>query len=397
MNSSSKKVFLVTFVLGIFIIFVSFCAGIGGAILGSTISTSQISSFTDGGTIQTNTVIEENAIVDVAESASPSVVSIIITKELPVYENYMYNSWGFMMPSREQTGTEEQEIGSGSGFVISADGLILTNKHVVEDTDATYTVVFSDETQVEAEVLATDSYLDVAILQIDTDKELVPLSLGNSDELRIGQTAIAIGNSLGEFSNTVSKGIISGLGRTIIAENASTASSESLQNVIQTDASINSGNSGGPLLDINGNVIGVNVAMADGAENVGFAIPINSIKEIIDSVMQYGEIVRPYMGVRYIPITDSIKEEYELPLDSGALLVTGNNGEDAVIADSPADKAGLQAGDVITKLDDTSVDDEHDLQDIIQEYDPGDEVIVTYWRNGTTSTVTVLLEKLPTE
>jgi len=144
-------------------------------------------------------------------------------------------------------------------------------------------------------------------------------------------------------------------------------------------------------------VIGVNVAMADGAENVGFAIPINSIKEIIDSVMQYGEIVRPYMGVRYIPITDSIKEEYELPLDSGALLVTGNNGEDAVIADSPADKAGLQAGDVITKLDDTSVDDEHDLQDIIQEYDPGDEVIVTYWRNGTTSTVTVLLEKLPTE
>jgi len=396
MNSSSKKVLLVTFLLGIAIVFLSFCAGIGGAILGSAISPNA-SIFTDGGTIQTNTVLEENAVVDVAASASPSVVSIIITKDLPVYENYMYNRWGLLLPYREQTGTEEQEVGSGSGFVISSDGLILTNRHVVEDTDATYTVVFSDETQVEAEIVATDTYLDIAILRIDTDKELVPLSLGNSDVLRIGQTAIAIGNSLGEFSNTVSKGIISGLGRTIIARNATTASSESLQNVIQTDASINSGNSGGPLLDIEGNVIGVNVAMADGAENIGFAIPINSVKEIVDSVQRYGEIIRPYMGVRYIPITESIKEQYELPMDSGALLVEGNNGEDAVIADSPADKAGLKAGDVITKLDEKDIDSNNDLQDMIQEYEPGDTVTVTYWRNGTTASVDVLLEKLPTE
>jgi serine protease Do len=322
MHSSSKKVLLLTIFLSLFTIFISFCAGIAGSVIGSHINTLNGSTFLDGGVFQTQTVIEENAVVDVASNASPSVVSIVITKDLPVYENYLYNNYGFLSPYRRQTGTKEQEIGSGSGFVISNDGLILTNKHVVEDTDAKYTVVFSDGDQIEAEVLARDSYLDVAIIKVATDKDLKPLTLGNSDEIRVGQTAIAIGNSLGEFSNTVSKGIISGLGRTILAADASNATSESLQNVIQTDASINSGNSGGPLLDISGNVIGVNVAMANNAENIGFAIPINDIKDVIESVTKYGEIRRPYMGVRYVPVTESVQEQYDLPFAYGVLLVS---------------------------------------------------------------------------
>lgn len=312
-----------TLILVPFLIACSFLSGLGGALIGQRylLNNSNIVPAVR----QMEIVEEDSKLIDVVENTQDAVVSIIISKDLPVYENYYYSPFGgnFSIPGRRQIGEEEQQVGAGSGFVISPNGMIITNRHVVSDTEAEYTVLMNNGDKVPAKVVDVDSYLDIAVIKVEK-KDMKYIKMGDSDKLKVGQRVLAIGNSLGEFSNTVSTGIISGLSRSITAESES-GNAETLSNIIQTDASINPGNSGGPLLDINGNAIGVNVAVAQDAENIGFSIPINSVKNIVESVEKYGEIVRPFLGIRYLQNTASLQKSNGLKYDYGVLVVRGRD------------------------------------------------------------------------
>jgi len=337
-----------------------------------------------------NVVREESAIIEAVNKAKESVVSVVITKDLPVFEDNF--DWFWFGP-RRQIGTEQRQVGAGTGFIVDKNGLIITNRHVVQDEGASYTVVFNDGEKYEAKVLARDSLLDIAFLKIDAKRDLVPLSLGSSTDLKVGQTVIAIGNALGEFSNTVSLGIISGLKRSIVASDGMSGS-ELLSNVIQTDASINMGNSGGPLLDIKGNVIGVNVAVASQAENIGFAIPIDLVKDLLTRLSQDGSIERPKLGVRYMLVTPSIAKEEGLPYEYGAIIVKGSRRNQlAVVPGSPADKAGLQENDIILEVNGEKVTEKNQLANLIQSFRFGDVVTLKVWKKGEVVEVKVKLEK----
>ncbi|OGZ17388.1 MAG: hypothetical protein A2Z78_01300 [Candidatus Nealsonbacteria bacterium RBG_13_36_15] len=313
---------------------------------------------------------DERAVIEAVKEASPAVVSIIITKDLPVIE------FPFYYPDQ----TERREIGGGSGFIVSEDGLVLTNKHVVSVEGADYTVLTNDGKKYEAEVLALDPGQDLAVLKIGGEKFPV-LKLGDSNALEIGQTVIAIGNALGEFRNTVSTGVISGLGRTVTASGGGLV--ETLTDIIQTDAAINQGNSGGPLLNLKGEVVGVNTAMASGAENIGFAIPINRAKKDIEQVKTLGKIVYPFLGVRYVIINEEIQAENSLSVDYGAWIIRGDNpGDAAIFPGSPAEKVGLQEGDIILEFDSEKITIENNLAKIIMKHDPGDRVVLEVLRSG---------------
>jgi len=288
--------------------------------------------------------------------------------------------------------TQLQQVGGGSGFIISSDALILTNKHVVSDTKASYTVITNDGTKYDATVLARDPNQDLAVVKIKATN-LPTVTLGNSDGLALGQTAIAIGNALGQFSNTVSVGVVSGLERTVTASAPDTGAQETIQNVIQTDAAINPGNSGGPLLNLEGQVIGINTAIASNAENIGFAIPINQAKHDISSVESTGNIQTAYLGIRYIPITADVAQQQNLPVNYGA-LVRGDSSGPGVAPNSPAAKAGVQAEDIITAINTTSLKG-NDLAAVISEYSPGDTVTLTVNRNGNTISLHVTLGTRP--
>lgn len=350
---------------------------------------------------------QEEAVIKVVKEVFPSVVSIVITKDLPVYEQYFENPFEeffgpdspfeFEVPQYEQKGTEKREVGGGTGFIISKDGMVLTNKHVVSDTEAEYTVITNDGEKYSAEILAIDPVQDLAIIKIQKDekgnppqKEFKPVTLGDSSTLQIGQTVIAIGNALGEFNNTVSVGVISGLGRNITASGAGMV--ETLEDVIQTDAAINRGNSGGPLLNLKGQVIGVNVAMAEAAQSIGFAIPVDRAKRDIEQVKNTGKIVYPFLGVRYILITSEIQEKENLKVDYGALIVKGENAnEPAVVPGSAADKAGIKEGDIILKLNGEKITSKNSLAKIIQNYSPGDKITLDILRGDKEITVQLTL------
>jgi len=343
-----------------------------------------------------NVVREESAIIEAVNKAKESVVSVVITKDLPIFEDnfdwFWFGDW-FSFGPRRRIGTEQRQVGAGTGFIVDKNGLIITNRHVVQDERASYTVVFNDGEKYEARVLARDSLLDIAFLKIDARRDLIPLSLGSSAELKVGQTVIAIGNALGEFSNTVSLGIISGLKRSIVASDGMSGS-ELLSDVIQTDASINRGNSGGPLLDIKGNVIGVNVAVASQAENIGFAIPIDLVKDLLTRLNQDGSIDRPKLGVRYMLVTPKIAKEEGLPYEYGAIIVKGSRRNQlAVVPGSPADKAGLQENDIILEVNGEKVTEKNPLANLIQSFRFGDVVTLKVWKKGEVVEVKVKLEK----
>lgn len=350
---------------------------------------------------------EESAVIDAVEKNSPAVVSIIVSKDLPVIEKYYREpSFGddffgdffgdfFNFPSYEyrEKGTEKREIGGGTGFILSSDGYIVTNKHVVVDEDAEYTVLMNNETKHEAEVLARDPINDIAILKIDA-QDLKYVELGDSSNLKVGQSVIAIGNALGEFRNTVSTGVISGLSRFVVA-GGSGMRAEELTGVIQTDTAINPGNSGGPLLNLSGQAIGINTAMAQGAENIGFAIPINEIKNIFESVREHGKIVRPWLGVRYVLLNEVIAEENKLEVDYGALIIRGESRTElAVIPGSPADKAGLMENDIILEVNGKKIDNENPLHRAISKFSVGEEVELTVLKKGEKKKINIVLEEM---
>jgi len=336
----------------------------------------------------------EQAIINTVKEASPSVVSIVISKNLPVYEQQFINPFGdfpqetpfdFQIPQYIQKGTELKEVGAGSGFIISTDGLVLTNKHVVSDKQAEYTVITNEGTKYSASVLALDPVQDLAIIKIKADNPPTDgfrsIKLGDSNGIKIGQGAIAIGNALGQFSNTVSVGVVSGLGRTVSAQGRG-GFSETLENIIQTDAAINPGNSGGPLLNLKGEVIGVNVATAEGAQSIGFAIPINIAKRDIAQIIATNKIVYPFLGVRYVAINDAVKAKYELNVDYGALVLRGEDGEAAVTKGSAAEKAGIKENDIILNINGEKITEGHAMSTIIQKYNPGDTVTLHILRSG---------------
>lgn len=343
----------------------------------------------------TSKISYEQAIIDAVQSASPSVVSIVISKNMPVYEQEIINPFGedfpgfeFEIPQYVQKGTKYQEIGAGSGFIVSEDGLVLTNKHLVLDKAADYTVVTNEGKKYDAKVVALDPVQDLAVIKIKTDSAKNPveaerfpsIKLGDSNGIRIGQGAIAIGNALGQFTNTVSVGVVSGLKRTVSASNQSGSFSETLEGIIQTDAAINFGNSGGPLINLRGEVIGVNTATAEGAQTVGFAIPINIAKRDINQIIATNKITYAFLGVRYVLVDDKVKKEHTLSVDYGAYVLRGENGEAAITADSPAKTAGLKEKDVILTFNGEKVTKDNSLASIIAKYTPGDKVTLKVLR-----------------
>ena len=371
------------------------------------------SQLANGGSADTVPSIftQESFVIDAVKKTNPAVVSITISKNVPKYETYydpntQINPFGdffgginpfgqfFQIPQYRQNGTEKKEIGGGSGFLVSTNGLIVTNRHVVEDKDAEYTVFTNDGKKHTAKVIARDQILDIAIIQIDGSGYPF-LQLGDSDSLQLGQSVIAIGNALGEFRNTVSVGVVSGLSRNVVAGDSS-GQSETLDHVIQTDAAINPGNSGGPLLNLSGKVIGVNVAIAQGSQNIGFSLPINSIKSVIESVKETGKIVRPYVGIRYTQVTPELKEKNNLSVDYGVLVKAGSDTKElAVIPGSPADKAGIVENDIILELDGKKLDQDTNFSLLIREHKIGDKIELKLLSKGEEKQVTITLEAAP--
>ncbi len=280
---------------------------------------------------------------------------------------------------------------SGSGFIITSDGLVATNKHVVSDENTKYTVFTADGKKYSAQVLARDPYNDLAVLKIDA-KSLPFVAFGDSDKLKIGQWVIAIGNALGEFDNSVTVGVVSAKNRQVTPTDPSTGQSEQLDGLIQTDAPIFSGNSGGPLVNLDGQVVGINTAKGP-EQGLAFAIPINSLKVAIESVEQTHKIIRPMIGIRYIPITSEIATNNNLPVDYG-VYIYAPSGEEAIVSDSPAAKAGLKLGDIITEINNERIDTDHSLKSLIEKYKPGDEVTLKVISDKKEKTIKVKLSEL---
>lgn len=349
---------------------------------------------------------QEHFVVDAVKKTNPAVVSIIISKEVPKYEAYIdpnqqtnpfgdlvpnFPDFSFNVPQYRQNGTEKKEIGGGSGFFVSSDGLIVTNKHVVDQKNVEYTVFTNNGKKHIATIIARDPVLDIALIKVE-GSNYPYLSLGNSDSLEVGQSVIAIGNALAEFKNTVSVGVISALSRSITATGSSSGV-EVLDHVIQTDAAINPGNSGGPLLDLSGKVIGVNVAIAQGSQNIGFALPINSIKSAIESVKKTGKIIRPYLGIRYTTITTDMKEKNNLTVEYGVLVKAGTNANElAIIPGGPADKAGIVENDIILEIDGVKLDDKTNFASVIRAKKIGQVINLKILHKGEEKNVLVTLE-----
>lgn len=324
---------------------------------------------------ETQTILkEENAVIDVVEKASPSVVAIGATQKV-------FNPFDPFSIPKSQNST------IGTGFVVSDKGIIVTNKHVVADSDVRYNVITKDGKKFEIRKIYRDPILDLAVVQIDGGG-LTVLNLGDSSKIKVGQTVIAIGNALGQFTNSVTTGIVSGLSRRVVAGDPYSGSAESLDNLIQTDAAINPGNSGGPLLNSSGQVIGVNVATTEGAQNIGFAIPIDSVKKIVDEFIQKGSVTRPFLGIKYRFISKDVAIMNEVP--QGAYV-------QEVVDNSAADKAGIKMGDIITKIDGNTVDSESKISETISGKAIGDKLNLNIWNDGKERSVIATLQELPNQ
>ncbi len=319
---------------------------------------------------------EEATTVSVVRRVAPAVVSIVIRKVV--------------------TGASEPvEVGGGTGFFVTPDGLLVTNRHVVGDREAIYTIVTNDGAEVPARVVAIDPFLDIALLDVEGDG-YASATLGDSDQAHIGQTVIAVGNTLSEFRNTVTKGVVSGLDRYITAGD-DVGEISTIERAIQTDAAINLGNSGGPLVNLLGEVIGVNTAVSTEGQSIGFAIPINEVKKAVTDVVRYGRILRPWLGVRYVMVTPALASERSLAAERGAILVQGAGDEPAVLPGSPAETAGFKEGDVLVSVNGEPVGESRSLASLLADFAPGERVRVQILRGEEAQVLEVTLGEVPVE
>lgn len=322
------------------------------------------------------TVEEGSGVVEAVKKVSPAVVSITTTsKALSFFGEVM------------------EQKGGGTGFIVTNDGLILTNKHVVSGA-SNLTVLTSDGKDYPATVVAEDPLFDFALIKID-GKSLPVVDLGDSDSLELGQRVIAIGNALGEYDGSVTTGIISGRARAVTASDRA-GSTERLEGLIQTDAPINPGNSGGPLVNIVGQVIGVNTAINASANSIGFALPVNSAKVAINTYLKKGKIVRPFIGVRYVNISKEFAALNNLDVSAGALIMTASGDPTAlaIVPGSPADKAGFEERDIITEINGEKIAENKGLITLLSQYEPGTKVELKYLRKGEEKTVEVELGEM---
>lgn len=351
------------------VVILGLLSGFGGSLLYSKLQT-PLTQLTRGSGQDGNLIVssEEEDIASVAAKVSPSVVSVVTAVQ----------SRGF-----------DAQQGAGTGIIIRDDGFIMTNKHVISDATNVAVVTADGTTYDNVKIVGTDPLNDVAFLKIDGAKNLKAAEIGDSGSIRIGQKVVAIGNALGQYQNTVTSGIISGTGRPVAAQAGETV--ETLTDLLQTDASINPGNSGGPLVNVAGQVIGINTAIASDAAGIGFAIPINATKGIMNGVLETGKVSRAYIGVNYQTITPEVMKQYNLPVSKGAYVMGSNESTTAVVKNSPADKAGIKNKDIITKVNDKTVGDKGGVASLIGEYKPGDTIQVTLLRDGKTLEVRVTL------
>ena len=336
--------------------------GVGAAMLGYWLDGGQQPEVSDQGS---NVVIsqKEADLAELVEKTSPTVVSIVTSQ---------VSGQGFF----------QQEVeGAGTGIVISEDGYILTNKHVISEARSVQVVMSDGTRHSDVTIVGSDPLNDIAFLKIKNVSDLKVATLGDSGAMRVGQDVIAIGNSLGQYQNTVTSGIVSGLGRPVTAASSELNSRvESLTDLLQTDAAINPGNSGGPLINSAGQVVGINTAIAADAQGIGFAIPINAAKGMIRGVIANGKVEKAYLGVQYVAITPDVRTQYKLSVDQGALVRSGSGS--AVESNGPADKAGIKDGDIITKVNEKSVGNQGGLGSLVAEFMPGEKVTLTIIRDG---------------
>lgn len=321
------------------------------------------------------------AITKIIKKVMPAVVSISISKSLEAIEKEIPQEYLSFLPQGQHLEIPEDaidthgmvKIGGGSGFIVDKKGIILTNRHVIVDPEAEYTVVTDNNKKYKAAILARDPIDDVAIIKIDPDQDLPTVKLGDSSKIDLGESVLAIGNALGLFQNTVSSGIISGLSRSIRAA-IDPIHMQELRGLIQTDAAINPGNSGGPLINLKGEAIGINTAIVFGAQNLGFAIPTNYAKRDLEDVAKFGRIRRPLLGLRYLTINENLKEKMKLPVDYGALVLNQGRHAPAIIKDSPAHQAGIKEKDIVLECNGQKITEEKTIQDFLEVMNVGESL-----------------------
>lgn len=335
-------------------------------------------------------MLDEWRTIRTIKKLMPAVVSITVSKHLEDIEKDLPKELYAELPKAADGKTvklpdelvDERgmvQIGGGSGFAVAPDGVIITNKHVISDSNAEYTVITDDGRTFPAKVLTRDPISDVAIIKINA-KGLPIIPLGDSTGLELGQRVIAIGNALGIFKNTVSLGIVSGLSRSIQAQADPEAPPQEMRGLIQTDAAINPGNSGGPLVDMHGRAVGINSAIVSGAQSIGFAIPVNTVKRDLSDLKKYGRIKRPLLGVRYVIIDEKLKEKMNLPVNYGAFIIKETAHDHGVIPGSAAEKAGLKERDIILECNGKKVSREHPIQDYLENLEVGDTLELSVLR-----------------
>ncbi len=357
----------------------------------------------------------KSPITKIAKKVCPAVITVIVSKDLPKVEDFYSFPYGgkeYIMPMMDKEKKEMMEstqIGGGSGFIISPDGYVLTSNHVVADINADYTVILDPEHKYQAKVLSRNPINDIAILKIDPSAhsnasgqtgsgrgtKFPYIGLADSDKIELGEDVVAIGNPLGEFNDTLSAGIVSGLSRYISAYGGIDHQMQNLRGLIQTDAAINPGNSGGPLVNMSGNVIGINTAMIMGAQNIGFAIPINYAKRDLHEVKKFGKLVVPFLGVKYVLLNKEMAKANKLPVENGAMVVREALGEPPVIKDSAADKAGMKEFDIILECNGEKVTAENSLANCLQKCKIDEETHFKVLRDGQElMLMAILVEKL---
>lgn len=355
----------------------------------------------------------KSPIIAIAKKVCPAVITVIASRNLPKAENlysFPFRGKEYIMPnlptdnkknkisggapsgSGPASGWEKTQIGGGSGFIVSKNGYVLTSNHVVSDTTADYTVILSPKHKYPAKILSRNPINDVAVLKIQ-DGKLPYLEMADSNKIELGEEVVAVGNALGEFTDTLSTGIISGLSRFITAFGGINHQMQNLRGLIQTDAAINPGNSGGPLVNMKGQVIGINTAMIAGAQNIGFAIPINYAKKDLEEVKKYGKIIIPFLGIKYVLISKEMAQANKLLVNDGALVVREQLGESPVIKGSAADLAGVKEWDIILACNGEKITAKNPLANILQKCKIGKETILTVLRDGKKIDLTAKLEE----